>query len=274
MLTRGNAVLRRILLVILLTVIAFLVAGCGEPDPIYLPALQADPMATYSHPDLDQEVQFATKKHTDWKGVERSADMYTLFVVDEDVDADTVVADILQAAEEAGWAVKSLEPDISTVPALAEDRRWRASKFIDEGLARLSVLLQPSYRTDGMEISFFLGYSEEDMATPLLGVDRGARYGHPSDLRDALEAIGVTCNLYTNQSSGRMSTCNEYVTLGVFGDREDTDAYVGQQRASAESPAEYVVGDNWVVEIDGDTGLGSYVSDQLGGERLATEDQR
>lgn len=56
-------------------------------------------MASYSHPDLDQQVQIATKKHTSWKGVEHSADIITGFLVDENADAEAVVADILRAAE-------------------------------------------------------------------------------------------------------------------------------------------------------------------------------
>lgn len=75
---------------------AVLVSGCGEPDHIYLPALQADPMADYTHPDLEREWHLATKKHTDWIAAE--GDIATFYLTGEDADADEVIAGRLVGA--------------------------------------------------------------------------------------------------------------------------------------------------------------------------------
>lgn len=277
LITRGDPFFRRALLVTVLTVSAVLVSGCGEPDHIYLPALQADPMAGYSHPDLEREWHNATKKHTDWKGTERSADISTYYLVDEEADSDAVVSDILNEAERAGWAIRSLEPSFSSLPSAPdrEEKWWGGSKYLREGLASLTIKSEPSYRVEGRtEIWVHLDFrNEEDMPTPLVTPQRDARYAHPSELRDALEAAGVRCRLYTNETSAEIRSCNEYVWIGVFGDEEEATA-VAQDRmdsGAGGTTAEYVVGQNWMVELSGDPRIGHYVVEQLGGELLGAE---
>lgn len=274
MLTRRTPALQRVLLVVALTVIAVLVSGCGEPDHIYLPALQADPMADYTHPDLEREWHLATKKHINWKGVESSADIATFYLTGEDADVDAVIADLLHHAELAGWAMTSLEGSIPSHPSMADERWWRANKYLKEGLASLSIHAEPSYRVEGRtSIWVRLGFDEEDIPTPLVTVQRDARYAHPSELRDALEAAGVRCRLYTNQTNTEIRACNEYVAIGVFGDEGEAVAVARDRMDSSAgaSSVQYVVGENWVVELSGVPGLGRYLVEQLGGELLGAE---
>ena len=227
-------------------------------------------MASYSHEDLDLEARLHTPKHRDWKGSEQGADLWSLWLVEDGADVDAIIADLLQESERAGWAFDTLEP----APTDSEETFWRAQKYLNEGLAHLTVHLDPSSLRGGIDISMRLDFGEEDIATPILVVERDASYEGLAELRDAIEGSGIRCTLFTSETgSGSMNgsevakPCNEHVRMHVFDSHDETQAYLQRSTNSASTRSQtYLVGPNWIVRLFDNEDLAAYLQGELGGE--------
>lgn len=269
----SKSLYRRAPLIALCVLAGFVLVGCSS-DRVYLPALKADPMASYSHPDLDLEARLHSPKHKDWLGGEQGSDIWTLWTVRDGADVDAVIADVLRDGEEVGWAFETLEP----APTDRGDTYWRAEKYLNEGLAGLTVHLDPSPHRGGVEVSMWLDFVEEDVATPVLIVERDASYEAPEDLRDAIEAIGVRCSRFTSEvrsdptrGPGISGRCNESVTMRMFDTHEEAQGYQQHSIDSAESSGRvYLVGPNWILGLDKNVELAAYIQGELGGELVVT----
>ena len=249
--------------------------GCASPDPVYLPALTADPMASYSHSDLEVEYRVEEPKHTSWfMGSQVEAGVSISWTPNDGANVDVIIEDILNKSEAAGWAFETLQPE----PVDTGETYWWAQKYLDEGLASLVVKWDPSSSRRGAELWMHLDYVEEDVATPVLTVERNADYESVADLRDAVAASGIRCTDFQSQSEDGVSRepapaarCNESVWLNVFEVREDARAYVEKQFDSGTARGQsYLLGPNWVVSFAEDVDFGSYLRDELGGELVAS----
>jgi hypothetical protein len=247
--------------------------ACASPDPVYLPALKADPMASYSHPDLELEARGDTPKHTAWLGSEQGADVWSFWLLRDGADVDAITEDLVQDAEQAGWAFRTLDPE----PVDSGETYWRAQKYLDEGLADLVFRWDPSSWRGGVELWLHLDFAEEDIATPSISVVRDSSYATLADLRDAIEGIGIRCTDYTSETpSGtrnegkKIGRCDGYVWMHVFDTQQQAQAYL-QQSMDLETARgqDYLIGPNWIVRVTEDVELGEYLQGELGGE-LAT----
>jgi len=140
---------------ILIVLLAVGAAACSDDDT-YLPALLADPMAEYSHPDL--EVDFRTeipRGEGRVGGFASLASVTTGFVLHG--DADSVIADLLATAESAGWTVLSQEPAVGSDGT----KGWSAEKELPEGVAGLGVNLSPPDSDEDWDLSIRLSFLEE-----------------------------------------------------------------------------------------------------------------
>lgn len=251
-----------------------LTVACASPDPVYLPALEADPMASYSHPDLDLVSSHSSPKHTGWFGWESDADVSRAWLLEDGGDVDSITGHIVQAAERAGWAIQTLDPE----PVEGGEPFWRAHKYLNEGLATLVFRWDPSSWRGGTELWLHLDFTDEDLATPALAVVRDATYRSLADLRDAIEAAGLWCPEYTswNPSATRYDAktkarCNESVWMYVFDTEQQTQT---QLQRSLESGGDqvYLVGPNWIVSCPDNGDLGEYLQGLLGGDLTGGHD--
>ena len=130
--------------------------ACSPDDDTYLPALLADPMAEYSHPDL--EVEFRTEipqGEGRVSGFASLASVTTGFILQG--DADSVIANVLATAEDAGWTVLSQEPAVGSDGT----KGWSAEKELPEGLAGLGVNVSPPDSEEDWDLSIRLSFLEE-----------------------------------------------------------------------------------------------------------------
>ena len=262
---------RQVLSIPALALAGLLLTGCATADPVYLPALTVDPMATYSHPELDLEYRLKDPKHNSWLGGhEVGADVSSSWIPTDDARIDEIVEDILEKSQEAGWVFLTLDPE----PVESGDTYWRAHKYLDEGLAGLVFRVDPSSWRGGVDLWMNIDFIEEDIATPLLAVERDAEYEDLVDLRDAVEASGIRCDFYSSESPNGVPTkaatstrCNEYLTLHTFDSHVETQAYMQESiDLAAERGLSFLVGPNWILSLRQDVEFGPYLQGELGGE--------
>lgn len=152
---RHEAMRRRWAIRVLIVLMAAGVAGCSDDDT-YLPVLLADPMAEYSHPDLEVDFRAEIPQGEGRVGGFASlASVTTGFVLNG--DADSVIGDVLATAENAGWIF------LSQVPVVGSDgtKGWSAEKDLSEGLAGLDVNLSPPDSDEDWDLSISLSFREE-----------------------------------------------------------------------------------------------------------------
>ena len=117
---------------LLLCVGVVLVAACST-DSTYLPALLADPMAEFSHPQLAVETRAEREQGRSLIGMaEVDAQVFTGYLATGEIDP--VVEDAIASAESSGWVFISPDPFIGD-----SGRTWSAEKEMPEGLATLSI---------------------------------------------------------------------------------------------------------------------------------------
>lgn len=257
---------------------ALLLAGCAAADPVYLPALTADPMASYSHPDLEEEYRLKQPKHNSWLGGhEVGADVSTSWIPKEGADIDGIIDDMVEKSEAAGWAFWTLEPE----PVETGETYWRASKYLDEGLAGLVFRLDPDSWRGGPDLWMHLDFTEEDMATPVLTIERDAEYEALADLLDAVEASGIWCFDFSSElptvdpGVEPSARCNEYLSLRVFDSREQAQAYLQESTDSETAEGQsFLAGPNWILQFPEEVGFGPYLQSQLGGKLFGAGDGR
>lgn len=202
--------------------------------------------------------------------------MWTYWLLKDGADVDAITGDLVDDAEQAGWAFRTLDPE----PVDGGEPYWRAQKYLDEGLADLVFRWDPSSWRGGVELWLHLDFAEEDIATPLIAVVRDSRYETLADLRDAIEASGIRCTGYATETpSGTRSEgektgrCNEYLWMHVFDTRQQAQAY---QQHSVDSETTrgqaYVIGPNWIVSFSEDVEVGEYLQAELGGELVTSGD--
>lgn len=145
----------------LVALMALVITACSS-DATYLPALLADPMASYTNPGL--EVGFRDEipqGHTFFGLSEVDAAVITGFELVG--DADAVREDVIAAAESAGW---SFVPGSPFTGAPGHDttpghETWLAEKELSERLATLTITLTPP-DTGSWDFSIALRFEERD----------------------------------------------------------------------------------------------------------------
>jgi hypothetical protein len=128
------------------------VPACAS-DSMYLPALRADPIAHYSHPELDVTLRAETPEAVNLLGQPTSARITTVFAVDDTSDVDVVERDLQAQAEQAGWTFEAAKPAESP----EEARRLIAVKTLPEGIAELRIAIGSP---EGPEVSIRLEFRQ------------------------------------------------------------------------------------------------------------------
>lgn len=125
-----------------------LVAACSSDDT-YLPALLADPMADYSNPSLEVESRVEIPEGKQPLSGAQDATILTGYLLTG--SEESVVSDILSAAEAASWI---LDPDSPVIEG--ENATWSASKMLPEGLASMTISSRPRSSTRPYDIGISL----------------------------------------------------------------------------------------------------------------------
>jgi hypothetical protein len=123
----------RFLMPALVTVVSFLVAGCSSDDT-YLPALLADPMASYQAEglELSDSWEYAQRGSLLGSGP-RQAEVGRTFSIGDQSQAEQLLEDAVEFAESEGWAIRGSltgRPDF-----------YRGTKDLPPGSARMSISL-------------------------------------------------------------------------------------------------------------------------------------
>jgi len=120
--------------------IGVLVAGCSSDDT-FLPALLADPMASYEADDVRLVRSQERPRGTDL--VTRkpiTAQVWRRYELKQHAESDQVFADAMAAAEAAGWELRDSGPSESAFGGWGTT----ASKGFDWGPARLTIGVGPT----------------------------------------------------------------------------------------------------------------------------------
>jgi hypothetical protein len=128
--------------------------GACSSDDTYLPALLADPMADYSHPDLEVESRAEIEQgRTLIQLSESPAAVVTQFVLVG--EADPVIEDAVAIADSNGWTFIAGSPFTGSSAGT-----WSAEKEMSEGLATLTItLLSPG--TEDYDLTISLRFEDE-----------------------------------------------------------------------------------------------------------------
>ena len=138
--------------VVVMLVWAVGLAACSNDDT-YLPALLADPMAGYFHPDLEVDFRGEIPKSFTPMGTENEPSITTGFVV----RGDFRIEDTIASTEAAGWTFESADPTVSSDGI----QGWSATKDLPEGLAALSITLLQDDAEEDWDLAIRLTFREE-----------------------------------------------------------------------------------------------------------------